>query len=108
MLLPARYRVQDYPWVGVSFLLDGADAPKRTFNLYERLGCKPGTPIVLRFYARSDQPVNLKVHYGGGKKDSEGFPVEEVSRSCPRDGMLPDQLDQGRYLFCPFHLQLVP
>jgi hypothetical protein len=76
--IKASYLLDSNPFVGVAFVLDGApEKPMRKFDVYRKLSCARGTPIVLRFYARSDQKVRAKFKFGGFPKDSERFGVEE-------------------------------
>jgi hypothetical protein len=70
------YRLADNPWIGVAFLLDNQWEPKRTFNLYEALGARPGDPIVLRFYVRSADRATAKFKVGGMKRDAQALPIE--------------------------------
>jgi hypothetical protein len=81
----ARYRVEDNPWVGVAFVLDGSiDGPRRRFDLRRKLGCAPEAPLVLRFYARSEQGVKAKFTFGGLPKDSQAFGISKTVKLTPK------------------------
>jgi hypothetical protein len=81
----ARYRVADNPWAGVAFVLDGSvDGPRRRFNLHQKLGSEPGSPVVLRFHARSAQGVKAKFTFGGLPKDSEAFGISKLVKLTPQ------------------------
>jgi hypothetical protein len=79
------YRLEDNLYVAVAFLLDNQWEPKRTFNLYEALGARPGDPIVLRFHVRSADRATAKFKVGGLAKDSCTFAVETPWKSYTGD-----------------------
>jgi hypothetical protein len=83
--IQARYRLTDNDYAAVAFLLDGQWKPRRSVNLFEKLGAGPGDRIVLRFLARSPDGATAQFKIGGVEGDSIRF-----ARVTPWTRLTPD------------------